>query len=79
MIDSNETILTSENQPAPFKNQHNLIEVTIDLSPPAAPPCDSFLYRDFKKVDASQLNYALAGYDCLPFDSTSSDVVTLLH
>ena len=77
LIDSNETILTSENQPAPFKNHHNLIEVTLDLTPPA-PSCASFTYRDFNKVNASELNYALAGCDWMPFDSTLSDLETLL-
>ena len=54
LIDSNETILTSENQPAPFKNHHNLIEVMLDLTPPT-PPCDSFTYRDFNKIAVLQI------------------------
>ena len=78
LIDSNETILASENQPASFKNHHNLIEITLDLTPPTL-PCDSFTYRDFNKIDASELNYALAGCDWMPFDSTLSDLKALLR
>ena len=62
LIENNETILMTENQPDPFHNQHNLIEVTLNLSPPAS-PCESFTYQGFTKVDVDDLNSALSGCD----------------
>ena len=78
LIDNNETILMTENQPAPFHNQHNLIEITLDLSPPAS-ACEPFTYRDFTKVDVHDLNSALSGCDWGQFDSNVSDLETLLR
>ena len=73
-----DTVLTSENRPAPYDNRHNVIDVVLDISTPDL-PCDSFTYREFNKITAEALNLALADCDWTQFDCAISDPDQLLH
>ena len=79
LTDYYDNVLTVDNRAAPFHNQHNLIEVTLDIDKPPSSPRKSFAYRAFKDVDVVELNYLLAGCDWRLFDSSSSDPGTLLQ
>ena len=77
-VTANNTILSSDNIPAPYHNLHNIIDVILDSSTPCCNN-ESFTYRQFNKISSEALNSLLAGCDWTPFDSTIPDLVTLLQ
>ena len=76
-VDSNDTIIETENRPVPYHNSHNLTGVTLDRSTPSL-PCESFPYRAFNKINPDELNSLLQSCDWSPFDTVSPDLTDML-
>ena len=76
-IDSNDSIIETENRPAPYHNSHNLIGVTLDRSTPPL-PCESFTYRAFNKINPEELISLLKSCDWSLFDTVSPDLTDML-
>ena len=71
-------ILSSTNESAPYHNQHNIIDIILDLHTPSRPR-ESFTCRPFIKISPEELNSRLSDCDWTPFDATTPDLLTLLH
>ena len=76
-VDSNDTIIETENRPAPYLNSYNLIGVTLYRSTTSL-LCESFTYRAFNKINPDELNSFLQTCDWSPFDTVSPDLTDIL-
>ena len=70
-------IICTENRPAPYHNHHNIIGVTIDRLT-LKPPCESFTYRAFNKINVSDLNRILHGCNWSTFNSDAPDLTDMV-
>ena len=76
-VDSNDTIIDTENRPAPYHNSHNLMSVTLNMTTSSA-PCESFTYRAFNNINPEELNSLLENCDWSPFDNVTPDLNDML-
>ena len=78
LVDRNDKIISSNCYPAPYRNGHNVIDVTIELFLLNPAPV-SFSYRDYKRVHPDALASTLSSYDWTYFDSDDFDLHTGLN
>ena len=62
MVDSNDKILKSSNDFAPWSSKHNIISVIVDIAP-LEPEISDFYYREYNKIEGSDLVHLLGQCD----------------